>query len=170
MSLGILSFQRKNKNSIIAFQTAASALWATQFLLLGGYAGATQNALGIARNSILRQRGKHKWADSHITTASILIAIAACGVFTLKIEGAWALLTIIATYIQTFAYFLKRENIIRLICIPVSILWLIYDLHAGTIAGVICELFNLASILIALWRFRTKKTSDVQSPDLSARE
>ena len=156
MTLGILSFQRKTRVSILAFQMIASTLWALQFLLLGGYTGALQNVLCIIRGIVLMQKGKHKWASSYYTLAGIILCFAASGFITIGIEGAWALLPIAGSIASSAAQFATKEKTLRKLSLIVSPLWLIYNVHTLSVAGIVCETFTIISIFIALYRFKEK--------------
>ena len=167
MAIGILSFQRKRRAAIIGFQMTASTLWSIQFLLLGGYSGTIQNVLCIARGFVLVQKGKRKWADSYYTLAAIIFCFAATGFITVGLEGAWALLPIGASIASSIALFMDKEEILRKLSLIVSPLWLVYNVHTGSIAGIVAETFTIISILIALYRFREKKESRLQGEETS---
>jgi hypothetical protein len=51
------------------------------------------------------------------------------------------------------AFSLKNPKHIRLLFLPVATGWLIYNIVTFSIAGVLTEIFDLASLLIALLRF-----------------
>ena len=163
MAIGILSFQRKKRASIIAFQMTASTLWSLQFLLLGGYTGAIQNALNIARGFVLVQKRKHKWADSYVTLAVIILCFAASGFITVGIEGVWALLPIAASIASSFALFADKEELLRKLSLIVSPLWLIYNIHTLSIAGIVAETLTIISIFVALYRFRENKKNKIDN-------
>lgn len=157
MAIGILSFQRKKRASIIAFQMTASTLWSLQFLLLGGYTGTIQNILCIARGFVLMQKGKHKWADSYVTLAAIILCFAASGFITVGIEGFWAFLPIAASIASSVALFADKEELLRKLSLIVSPLWLVYNVHTLSIAGIVAETFTIISIFVALYRFKEDK-------------
>ena len=165
MALGIASFQRKKRNSIIAFQMSASSLWMLQFILLGGYTGAIQNGIAIVRGAFFAQKDRLRWVSSRITPAIFITAFIIAGIFTFGAEGPITLLPVAAMIIQTVALFCNNENRIRYLSLMVSPLWLIYDFRTGTVAGVICESFTICSIIISLIRFRTKRNTKAE--DLS---
>ena len=162
MALGILSFQRKKRSAIIGFQMSASVLWTTQFIFLGGYTGAMQNFIAIIRGAVLTQKGKYRWVSSYVTLGCIMLAFIASGFITFRMEGARTLIPIAANLFQTVALYSDKEKTIRLLSLFVCPLWLIYDILTGSIAGIFCECFGIASIVIALWRFRgaSKKSAD----------
>lgn len=167
MAIGILSFQRKRRAAIIGFQMTASTLWSIQFLLLGGFSGTIQNVLCIARGFVLVQKGKRKWADSYYTLAAIILCFAASGFITVGIEGIWALLPIGASIASSIALFMDKEEILRKLSLIVSPLWLVYNVHTGSIAGIFAETFTIISILVALYRFREKKASTLQEESIT---
>lgn len=159
MTIGVLSFQRKRRASIIAFQMTASTLWCLQFILLGGYTGAIQNVICIGRGIVFIQKGKYKWADSYFTLAAIILCFAASGFITVGIEGLWALLPIAASIVSSVALFADKEEILRKLSLIVSPLWLIYNVHTGSVAGVVAETFAIISIITALYRYRKKNNN-----------
>ncbi len=166
MTIGILSFQRKKRTAIIGFQMTASTLWSIQFLLLGGFSGTIQNVLCITRGFVLMQKGKRKWADSYYTLAAIISCFAASGFITVGLEGAWALLPIGASIASSVALFMDKEEILRKLSLIVSPLWLVYNVHTGSIAGIVAETFTIISILIALFRYREKKVNQLQEESI----
>ena len=158
MALGISSFQRKERNSILTFQMSASVLWMIQFILLGGYTGAMQNAIAIFRAFFYSKKDKWKFVSSYATPALFIAAFVCAGLITFRDEGFIILLPVIAMTISTVALYFDNENTIRYLSLLVSPLWLIYNLRVGTIAGVICESITICSIIISLIRYRTRNT------------
>ena len=156
MFLGVTSFQRKKRGGIIAFQMISSTLWAIQLFLLGGYTGALQNALAVGRGAVFSAKEKRKWASSILVLLFFELLFIGAGIITFRIEGLWSILPTVAMLIQSVALFFNNENMMRRLSLFVSPLWLIYDIHTGTIAGILCESFVICSIIIALIRFREK--------------
>lgn len=159
MFLGVMSFQIKKRNGIIGCQMVSSTLWAIQLFLLGGYTGSLQNALSVGRGAVFAQKNKYKWASSIFVLITFLFIFTAAGIFTFKVEGAWSILPTVAMLIQSVALFFNNENMLRRLSLLVSPLWLIYDIHAGTIAGILCESFVICSIIVSLIRFNKKATN-----------
>ena len=52
----------------------------------------------------------------------------------------------------TVAYGIKNTRIIRILTLPTSTCWLIYNYLSGSSAGVICEILSLVSIITAMIR------------------
>ena len=62
-----------------------------------------------------------------------------------------------AAGIAVFSYGMKRPKLVRLLTLPSSALWIVYDAICLSAAGVLTEIFTVASITIAEIRFRKKK-------------
>jgi len=71
--------------------------------------------------------------------------------------GPVSLLAILGKIASTLAYGMKRPKLVRLLTLPSSALWIVYDAICLSAAGVLTEIFTVASITIAEIRFRKKK-------------
>ena len=153
MGLGIGSYQAKHRTTILIIQSTAGVLWGLQFFLLASPAGLINNVIALARNVLYAQKEKHAWARSLLLPACFILLVIAAGCYTFTKEGAVGLLPTVAMLIQTVAYYITNERIIRILALFVSPLWLIYDALAGSSAGVLCEALTMISIVIALFRY-----------------
>jgi len=157
MGFTITSFQNKDRNKIILFQTIGSVLWFFHYLMLGRETPALLNLVSIARNTVFIYRGKKKWADSLIwifVFNAFFIVIGALGY-----KDLWDILPIAASLVSSVALYVTKENSIRLLSLGVSPVWLIYNVRVGSIGGTICEIFDLISIFVGLYRYGRKKKS-----------
>ena len=149
MLLVFLAFQKNDKGKILRFQACAGAAFAIHFLLLGGYTGACMNLIEIGRNlvfvSYVGQKRKRMWV--------FLFAATFAGIGALSWESAYSLLPIFAMVLSTFALSLDDPRRIRYLCIPVSLGWIVYNVHTLSIAGALTEAFALTSLVIAMVRF-----------------
>ena len=161
MALGAISFQAKTRLGILCWQLSANVMWTLQFIFLRAPLGALMNGASAVRGVVFASGESHVWARH----SAVLWAF--CTIFVLL--GAWGynspvdILPIVGTVFSTLALFAHNPQKLRLLAILSSPPWLIYDAFAGSIAGVACECFNLASISIALWRFRR---ADLQAANI----
>ena len=154
MGLGVFSYQVRGRVGIILVQIGASVLWTTQFLLLGELTGALLNAAAIARGAVFAMGGRHAWARHPAVLVAFCISFCVLGMLGWQ---SWRdALAILGSIFSAAAIFSRDPQRLRRLALLASPPWLIYDACAGTIAGVCCEVFNIASILIALWRFRAR--------------
>lgn len=151
--LGILcsfiSFQCKNHNKILFFRTMNELLFGIQYFFLGAYTGMAMNFVGCVRNVIFSNRvAKGKKTGPFIALFSVLFTI--FGVVTW--QGPKSILIIVAKVLSTVAYGNKNTTVVRSIVLVTSSSWLVYNVFAGSIAGVICEVLTVFSIVSALIR------------------
>lgn len=146
----IIAFQTKNHNQILWFKTLNEFLFAVQYFLLGAYTGMAMNLVGCVRNIIFaKQVEKNKKTIFSVIIFSILFT--AFGIATW--QGLKSLLIIVAKVLSTVAYSNKNTTVVRVIIFITSISWLIYNTCVFSIAGVLCETFTLASIILGMIRF-----------------
>ena len=139
--LGILcsfiSFQCKNHKRILFFRTMNELLFGIQYFV------------GCVRNVIFTKRvEKGKKTGPFIALFSVLFSI--FGVLTW--QGPKSILIIVAKVLSTVAYGNKNTTIVRSIVLVTSSSWLVYNMFAGSIAGVLCEALTICSIVSALIR------------------
>ncbi len=156
MICAVCSFQcRKNRNFFILLSLCGT-FFAIQYALLGGWAGCLSNIFAILRGLVLA--GGERWHKKPVlwglVTAFALSAILAVVVF----HDPWyiGLLLFIAQAGGTFAMWTDDGKTIRLFqfCIS-SPIWLYHNIfYAFSLGGILCESFNMLSVLVSFIRFR----------------
>jgi hypothetical protein len=149
MALIFISFQQNDKRRILWIQAGAGLVFALHFILLGAPTGMSMNLVEIPRNLILSRKHEKKY---QIMWAVIFIAaFAAVGVLTQ--ESIFSLFPISAMSCSTIVFSLKNPRMIRFLSLPVSVLWLTYNILSSSIAGIMTESFCLVSLFTAIFRF-----------------
>ena len=164
-AFGFIAYQNNNHKKIMLFKTASELTFALQFVLLRAYTGVAMNLIGCARNLVFADRVK-KGKSTAAGIAVFSLMMAAAGALTWV--GPVSLLAILGKIASTLAYGMKRPKLVRLLTLPSSALWIVYDAICLSAAGVLTEVFTVASITIAEIRFRKKKAekeSAKKSPD-----
>ena len=145
----IISFQCKKHNFVLVFRTLNEFLFAIQYFLLGAYTGMAMNLVGCVRNIIFtKQVSEHKNTTGGIILFSILFTI--FGIVTW--QGPKSVLIIVAKVLSTLAYGNENTSFVRKTILITSTSWLIYNSLVFSIAGVLCEVFTLASIIVGIIR------------------
>jgi len=126
----------------------ADVCWAGHYFLLGGYGGAVTNAVGIFRELVFMQRGKHKWASGNAVPVIFIIINWCIGFSTF--ERPINILPIAASSFCTLALWVSDPKRTKLILAPVSASFLVYDIFIGSWIGVINESISLVSAVIFL--------------------
>ena len=146
----LISFQIKKNRPFFITQCLGSFLFMMNYLLLGAYTGFLMNTLGVVRAACLAAGGKfhHKvipWVlDVVYLTATVL-----------TFSGIPSILVLIAMICSTHALWTKKGKVIRYVQLGItSPCWLAHNIMVFSIGGVICEIGNITSTIISLFRFR----------------
>ena len=156
MLAAMISYQcKKNKNYFI-FQGLSGAFFSAQFILIGAWAGLIFNAYNIIR-ALAYQSKKARSVACVISLECLVLTAAMISIFVFK-EAWWLVsFTLIAQAIGTFAMWTRDGKKIRVSQMAVvSPFWLLYDLliPVPSIGGILCEVFNMASVIISFIRFK----------------
>lgn len=151
--LGILAsiaaFQCRQHKYILGLRTLSEFIFAVQYCLLGAYTGMAAELIGCLRNQIFTKQV----AKGRKTTGSILIFSLAFAVFGLITwEGPKSLLVIFAKVLSTVAYGNKNPTVMRTIILLTSSSWLIYNIYVFSLAGILCEIVTLVSLIVGILR------------------
>ena len=144
-----VSFQLKENKKFFMLQALSGCMFALNFLLLGAYTGCLLNFINIFRGAVMAG-GKKTYKVPWLIAIQALYIIATVFTYT----NIFSLIALIAQLVGTFAMWSRNGKTIRflqLFC--VSPMWLIHNIFVFSIGGIICEVFNLGSIIVSLIRF-----------------
>lgn len=154
--VNILAFQLKKHNSIVYGKMTSELLFSIQYVLLGAWTAAVLDFISVIRNILFCRLVK-----KNISTTPVIVVfglfVVATGIFTF--DGPGSLLPIAAKLLTTVSYGMKNERLLRLITLPSCIMWAIYNLAVGSIAGAVADSLTLASLLIAIYKYDINKQS-----------
>ncbi len=143
-------YQQKTRKKLIIAKLGADVCWVIHYLLLGGTAGMIPNFLGIFRELIFIQRENKKWANKIIIPIFFILCGWLMGAYTFK---TWFnILPIAASAFVTISLWVKNPKLTKLISIPVSLSFLVYDCFVGSYIGIINEGLSICSIFISFIR------------------
>lgn len=149
-----LLYQQKTRNRMLAAKLAADIFWVIHYLCLGGIAGAIPNFVGIFRELVFLQRKQKKWAS--LPLWPILFLAAGWGLGLRSFQSLFDLLPIGASTFVTLSLWIDRPRLTKIISIPVSAAFLIYDLHIGSYIGIANE--SIAIFSICLYFFKARRS------------
>lgn len=149
---GLSAFQCNKHSHALALKMTEEGAFGVQYLLLGGYTGAVLNLVGIFRNLIFTYLGKRNQQKALKYARMILGGFFAVLGF-LSWEGYISILIIFAKVLSTFAYGTTNMNKMRLMISLTCICWICYNFYVGSIAGVISDSCNFASVIIGIIRY-----------------
>lgn len=145
-----LVFQMKRRKSILGLNVLAASIFILHFSLLGAYTGAAMNIVCALRCVIYYYSDK-EWAKSKIWLAVFIGVSVILGVLTWS--DAYSALPLAAMIITSVSFWLKNEKHIRMLTLPSQPCWLIYNVHNGSVSGIVTDLVILISIIISIVRY-----------------
>ncbi len=155
MICGWVGFQSKSARGILLWQTAGSVFWAVHLGMLGALTGCALNVIAVARNVIYARRNgssspRFDYCPLFFTVVCLLSAL-----FNhfLAGESWWCVLPALGMAVQSVILISGNAQLVRMLWLPTSLMWLVYNIAYGSIPGVLCESFNLVSLVVALLRF-----------------
>lgn len=177
IALNIISVQFNSHFKIMLFKTLGSLTFVIQYVFLGAWVGMIMDFIGCIRNIIFThnvQKGKsNKWwviFFSVFTFVAGVVTIITTWNTSITYAKNWSdnpdtvltiavsisIISIIAKLLTTIAYGFKSPHVIRRINIPSNACWVVYNLVAFSIAGVINDLMCLISTVVAEVRYCKK--------------
>ncbi len=144
----VFSFQIKNEKKFFLCQSLGSGLFLINYLMLGAWTGALISVMSVTRSALAPVlSGKKRY---FIIPLVILIPIVA-GFFIY--QGIETVLMITAYVVFTLAMFTKSSKLIRITqLILASPLQLIHNAIVFSLGGILCESFNIISIVVSFFR------------------
>ncbi len=159
IGLNVWAVQFNKHWQIVLLKTLGSLAFVIQYILLKAYTGAAMDSIGIMRNLLfifLIRKGK----STYLWTIMFSLLTVGIGIFTW--EGIISILAIVAKLLSTISYGMNNSHVIRIINLPSSGCWLIYNTLHFSLAGLLNEVFVIVSIIIAEIRlyYKNKKIKE----------
>lgn len=149
MACTVLAFQYKQYRKLVGLRGATELLFGIQYLLLGAYSGAAADFVGCLRNGIFLVCDKKK---KSLRPWRWVFCFVFAGMSLLTWAGPKSLLSAVAKVASTIGYGSSSARTIRLITLCSSC-WLIYNTLVFSLAGILCEVVTLTSVVIGIVRF-----------------
>lgn len=147
-------YQQKSRKRLIISKLCADVCWVIHYLCLGAYGGMIPNFVGIFRELIFVNRDSKKWASSFVWPIAFILINWGIGFTTF--ESPINILPIAASTFVTVSLWFRRPRLTKLISIPISLTFLIYDIFVGSYVGVLNESIAIISIIISFAREKKK--------------
>ncbi len=147
MACLFLVYQQKKRENLLLCKLLADVCWVTHYLCIGAFGGAIPNFVGVFRELVFVHRENKPWANSKIWPVMFITINISLGFITLN--SLINLMPIFASIFVTISLWLKNPSLIKLISVPVSLSFLIYDVIVGSYIGIINESLAILSIVIS---------------------
>ena len=145
----VISAQCKTHKYAVLHKSANESFFALQYLLLGAYTGLAMNLVSILRNLIFVELVKRK-RPTVVYQLLFSVVFIIFGICTW--DGVRSVIVIVAKVLSTVAYGMKDTAKLRLLTLPSSLGWLIYNTAVRSWGGMLCEVFATVSLIIGIVR------------------
>ena len=161
MAFNITAFQFKSERTLMLFICVGSTLFSVNMFLLGAVTGGLMNVLGAVRSLVYMNKDKLP-IPIKLVNAMFILAYLISYVLSFTVFGTeptvrniiLEILPIIAMSAMTIAFAGNNSKVIRLSGFISSPCWLVYNIFNNAIGGILCEVFNMASVVISFIRFK----------------
>ena len=155
----MLSYIQKKRITIIIVNATASALYVLQYILLGAFAGAVHDVFsGII--AVVAGKKNTGFIKKHLLLIFILLnaVVISVGVTIAVINRSLLdLLPLFGVLFQNDAFFLTRENHIRIVSLIGGPFWLIYNFASHAYGATVGSILSMCFIIAGLIKYREKK-------------
>ena len=141
-----LIYQQKTRKRMIVAKLSADICWVAHYLCLGGIAGMIPNVIGIFRELVFVNRKDKKWASIVLWPILFIFINWAWGITTF--HSAFNVLPIAASTVVTISLWIDHPRLTKMISVPVSFAFMVYDIYVGSYIGIINEIVSMMSIVI----------------------
>ena len=151
----LLSYQCKKNKTYFLLQMGCAIAFTLQFLLLNAWVGMLLNVFSILRGVIFALGDKCKHPVHLILMQTTFLA--SCLAAPLFFGEKWwmAGIMLVAQSVGTFAMWTRNGKTIRLAQVAViSPLWIVHNVYYFSVGGIICECFNICSVIVSFIRFK----------------
>lgn len=145
----------KDKRVILLLSIMFCTFYGLQYLLLNAMTGLLMNAVSIIRNIWFYINAKKKKKNSIIVLIVLFVITIILGLISFK--NIFSIVPIIATLLYTYSVWQDDIKVYRWLAIPYSLSWIVYNVSANSIFGIITECILLVIEIIGVIKLRRKK-------------
>ena len=157
MLCAVVSYQCRSNRNFFVWQGCSAVFFSLQFVWMGAWAGLLFNAFNIVRALVYRLSKFSRSVWTVILFEIYIAAAAVISIFLLKETWWLVVFVLVAQAVGTFAMWTRNGKFIRLSQLfVISPFWLLYDalIPVPSLGGILCEVFNMTSVVVSLIRFR----------------
>lgn len=151
LSLGI-SYLQKDKKIIMILCILYSLFYGGQYLLLGAITGFAMNIVSIIRNIWFYINAKSKKKNNIIVLIMLSTLAIIFGMISYK--DLFSLIPIVATILFTYSVWQDNTKIYKYLALPISALWISYNICFKSMFGIIAEFVLLLFEIIGIIKMK----------------
>lgn len=150
----VLVYQQKTAKRQLIWKMTTDIVWTGHYLALGAFSGMVTTGVAVLRSVVFLNK-ERKWAQSKLWLYIFLAA--SIGFSAAAWEGPRTLLTLIPSVACIIAFWIGNPMVTRLVSIPAGSMFLVYTILCHSMAGIVCEIFLVASAIVGVIRLDLKK-------------
>lgn len=158
----IITYQLKNRKSILLFNFAGLIATCLSFAMLEVWSGLLTSVIAIIRNVIFwvseSKRKQLENATYKDIILLIIIYIMLLVSLVITYSNIWSVLPAVTTMVYTYSIWQKDTSIYKILGIVVSILSITYSVYIFSVCGALLEAIMLVSAIVGIIRSLNKKT------------
>lgn len=154
LSLGS-SYLVKDKKIIMILCIICSLFYGVQYLLLGAISGMLMNLVGIIRDIWFYINAKNNKKNNIIVLFVLIIISILFSIYSFN--GIFSIIPLVATILFTYSVWQDNNKIYRYLAIPISILWIIYNVYIYSVFAIISECILLIIKIIGVIKLYKSK-------------
>lgn len=148
-------YQTKTKHKMLFLQITYSILMILEFLILKAYSALFVCCIALIRAILFYLYDKKKKNVPIKYVISLVIALLISQIYTYK--DLFSIIPMIIGITYTLSLQLKNVNKIKMICIILAVLWIIYDFHIKAYISSISASLDIISIIIYFFKQKNNK-------------
>lgn len=138
----------KDKVTILILCLIYCVFYGIHYLLLGAITGSLMNIISFLRNLWFFRNSKRNKKNSKLV---LYILFFISSVFCIiSYSDVFSLVSLIASLLSTYSIWQDNVKIYKFLAVPVSICFIIYAIHIGSVVAIITEVVLLIMEIVAL--------------------
>lgn len=154
LSLGA-TYLCKDKKKIVALGILYAILYGGQYLLLGAMTGFAMNIISIIRNIWFYINAKNNKKNNLIVLIVLIVLAIIFG--AISYSNIFSIIPVIASILYTYSIWQDNVKTYRWLALPISALWITYNICSKSIFGIIAELILLIVEIIGIIKIQKLK-------------
>ena len=153
--VGLSIYAGKTRGQILVCKFVSDAIWAANYLLVGGYTGSLLNLIGMARESVFFHRETKKWASNRIWLYVFVLLAMLSPIMEWAEAGKFFWLPILPALGSTcsvFSLYSRRPMTMRILGLLTQAFWLAYGIILQNVTSVLCGIMIVVSVFIGIIR------------------
>lgn len=148
----LLSYQLKKRKNIILVNAISSVLYVLQYIMLGAFEGAALDVLSTV-STVAAHRKDKGFIKKHtkFTVTVMNLSLIITGLILYK--NIFSIFPIFGAVLQTSAFWITDEKIIRRVSFMGAPFWLVYNLVSMAYGSAIGSALSIVSIGLAIYRY-----------------